>query len=889
MNNAELYINGALCDISGDLNIRLNRQLISPGELNSKDAQYSYSITLPSTAANNAILNYANVEETGNKFNRIYTAEIVVGGVRLSGYYFRLSNISPATGYKGNLYTPTLKSIKDIFGDIKLNQNPEFRIPFVDFAAYVTYYNNLAVSSPQPAIFPYVLYGVLPKVAQPDGSYTPRTVWDSSVRLGIQDVPPSINTLQMLKHIFNSQGYKLSGSAFNDPRLTSLYMSYQNDVEYVQPWNYGQHSRVHLTGRWGSLLNQRVGGINPERKVNEIDAGAILYAVDLFDANNTNLNVIEDPGANVLSRLITDPDGRTSLSAQVRIPTAGFYKVQLDCSLAIDNTDIYPILDSEIQRISGHSDFNNSDFTHNIYEMRLVRDRGKADFNIADQRINGTFFDDNLPQNTTFDADNIPKYFPKAPNDAQINMIDAKQDVNHVLGFGFGILGLGDVAHINPLETADYAQIQAAKPAQSYDLVNTEGVYTKLAINSTGYSKYDRIDGGSTLGYRDTDRYKIQLDGAPANYAQRGRFNNSAAPDTVYYGQGHAAAVVWFEAGEMVSLLSVSTQGTWHNAFIDPFYGWVNQEMQFDLLIEPYRAESEWLKIDEAGTGTAPMNWNDPVTFDTDNIDLVKFLSATVKTDDFIDNFCKAYNLKLSQIVPGAFTLDVKQAKRAVSNRFIDMDGKASILDRSNTPVNLPSSYVIGFTVNKDEEGYVTTQDDGGGQYDTGVIGGTIVTQTSFFSYNWFKNITKGLDTLALPAISLHEAYDLTLAYVDAMLKRDTNLAQRFWYFDGALPGSYDFNGAPMVLAKVSNELANQSVLNYKNAKNSILNNYFTIIISPASHYTELAAYLTPAEYQAMNGSIKIKFNGDLYYIAELNAYDPTNNNQTTLKLIRKI
>ena len=57
MDNTELYINKRLCDISDSISIRLNRQLINPAELNTKDAQYSYSITLPATGNNNDIGN----------------------------------------------------------------------------------------------------------------------------------------------------------------------------------------------------------------------------------------------------------------------------------------------------------------------------------------------------------------------------------------------------------------------------------------------------------------------------------------------------------------------------------------------------------------------------------------------------------------------------------------------------------------------------------------------------------------------------------------------------------------------------------------------------------------------------------------------------------------
>ena len=279
----ELYINNRLCDVGRDFGVRLNRQLLNPGELNTKDAQYSYSITLPPTSNNHAIFNYANIEETANKFNREYRAELIINSVRVFVGLFRLSEIT-RDKYKGNLYIPATKSIKDIFGELKLNENPEYRIEFKDFAEYVSYYNILAATGPQMAIFPYTLYGVLPKVpvSRENAEYTPPDLWDDSVRMGMQDLAPSLNPLLILKHIFRSQGYNLVGTAFDDERLTRLYMSYKNDADYVQPWNYGYHGRIHLKGEWSNIHNLRKSAseINLERGVFETyqDDGAELHA-----------------------------------------------------------------------------------------------------------------------------------------------------------------------------------------------------------------------------------------------------------------------------------------------------------------------------------------------------------------------------------------------------------------------------------------------------------------------------------------------------------------------------------------------------------------------------------------------------------------------------------
>lgn len=1153
MINTELYINGKLADTSGDTGVRLNRQLINPAELNTKDAQYSYSISLPPSAINHAIFYFANIEETKDKFNRLYTAELIVNSVRIFQGNFRLSNVT-AKGYKGNLYIPAAKTIKDIFGELKLNQNPEYRIPFEDFATYINLYNGLAEVEPQAAIFPYVLYGVLPKVPlnKNANTYSARNLWDASVRLGMQDLAPSINPLIMLRHIFNAQGYTLGGSAFDDERIAQLYMSYKNADDYVQPWNYGQHAKIQINGGWSTRYNYRTGGEQLERAINQgNDATGATYGIDLFDAANTSLTVVEDSGGNVLRKEVNDGSGMTYLNAQIRIPTSGFYKIKFNASLHVFDWENWRTTDpaTGVQHIGGRTSNANNNFNDNIYEIRLCRDKGSADFGLSGPRLNGLFYYNNQPQNGTFDGNNIPKYFPQV-GDGQINFIDQAQDKAHLLGFNFGRHTPVNVApfpqiNIQPANPDFYnpkagldpnAQVLVAKPALSWDTSETTDKVTRLAIDAPGYWKYGRIgnfdnegdnpnidldysggpfvngkvlddngnpedpsggnltsrisgyfinlitgfqspnpdwevsdfielasynnlafssevedgenvaitafydinlqyigfgiqgpapadppvtytnepvnppadaayvrlsgliaepmditadsaadgniilnrfqlarfytylietdpadnytgyayihngatlaplsvvefingvaefntayaplitvdpkltlylktanydvngtltisrriEGGSedVIDWELTNKYKIELDNAPANYARCGQYNNGAQ-DGNWYAQGEANAVVWLEAGELLTIASVSSEGRYRRDGMHSTYGLTAHEILYDLSIQPFRVDADWLKVSLSGNGTAVMDWNDPVNFDTDSINLVGFLSADVKTDDFIDNFCKAFNLRLSQLDATTFALDVKQSKTAVSSQYINLDNIATVSDRSNAPLGLPSLYKLGFTVDPEEEGYVVSGDDGGGQYETGATEENIVEQKSNFSYNWFKDITKveaGDDpVLPIPIISKADVWALTMPYPEAMRKRYTDLATRFWYFDGLLNdlgAVFSFNGADIHIAKVSNEIQALSILNYKNRRFTILDNFFTVLINGSSHYTEVEAYLTPAMYDQLNGSIMAMFNGDLYYVAELSGYDPAAKNKTKIKLIRKI
>lgn len=1049
MTNVELYINSRLCDVDKSFGVRLNRQLLKPGELNTKDAQYSYSITLPGTAANNAVFGYANIEETRNKFNKGYRAELIINSVRVFVGNFLLTEVSQ-TKYKGNLYVPAAKSIKDIFGETKLNENPECRLYFnenEDFAGFISRNNQNAANGSQMAIFPYVLYGVLPKVplTLDSNNYSARNIWDTSVRMGIQDIAPSINILKALDHIFRSRKLRLTGTAFDDERLARLYMSYKNENNYVQPWNYGYLAFMKIRGYWSNVR----GNLNKfERNGYQTDYdGQTYYSSDLLDATNTDidLNNIYDPGANILVNDTNDNSGQTWTQCQVRIPSSGFYKVHLKADLSIDK---HPNGDSDgwrggydgMQFVGGDSsdDRNANSFRKKRYEIKLLRDRGTGDFGLANGKIDRVYYRDNLNQNETWDEENLPKHFPSpgysdSGKYCETMIVDPAQNPNYVVGMAWGNRHSNNPL-VSNMERTDFGTILAAKTGLSWDVSANPTNPAKVGLPNVGYMKYGPLgnydddsenpnmnidysggewvynkglddDGnlvdlpegvtsivlrrfllpkystfnliippgagytgkvfihrslsyptsaavyefdengklsfdsqpsssstgsktflsmylnyddaqpegvkfdiseslvinrtydteGDAIDWEQTKKFKMTLNNAPESYASRG-WHKGNYINNDWYASGEVNAIVWLDAGELLTIASVSDQGRYKRHSSKGKYGWTKHAIDFELDIAPFRTNEDWLKVNSAGNGIGTMDWDDDTNFDTDSIDLVKFLPADVKTDDFIENFCKAFNLILSQTGTNSFSLDVKQTKAAVSSLFINLDNLASVKDRSNQPLGLPSLYRLGFTVDQEEEGYVATGEDGGGSFETGAIIESIAEQKSNFSYNWFKDITKvqtgGNVVLPIPIISKAEVWASTMTYPDAMKKRYSNLAARFWYFDGLLNdlgANFEFNKEPLKIAKVSNTLPNRCTLNYKRETQTILDNFFTLLIDAGSHYTEIEGYLTPQQYEQLDGAIMAMFNGDQYYVAELSGYDPLGRNKTKIKLIRKI
>lgn len=1113
-----------------DAGIRLNRKLIDPTSLSAKDAQYSYKVTLPGTRRNDVIFNYARIEETRNKFTRVYNAELIARGVQIFTGAFRLAEA--VDNYSGNLYVPGVKTVKDIFGDLYLNKLPEHRIPFSAFAESVTQINKAAKLSPQWCMFPFILYGLLPKIPATKGTdtYTAKTLWDDTVTFGIQDMPPAVNVMKLIRHMFESQGYEIAGSAFDDTDLTGLYMSYRNASDYVQPWNYGYLGNMSLHGEWGSAVNARSGAEDLERGVNtSSDDTGVVYSTDLLDSTNVKLTVLADPGGNILNRTNADPsDGKTWVSGQIRVPASGLYKVRFRASLQVSDRWAWRETESVtgVQHIGGRTDNAENKLIDNIYEIKLLRDNKTADFGVSAAKLDGSFFYDNLPQSTTFDEVSIPKYFPQVGANGQINMIDVAQNKHALLGFQFGANGDGGLSerYINPKDTnSAFAQVMAAKPAFSWDSASNGDTPTRLSINSPGYWKYGRlgapgadgddpnadvdysggnkvtgktigpngelmghstadldvrIDGyytsktngaliassrwkcsemldvrvysnivvsfgsepnntvsnicfydanmaflsngsssmvsvtnravtppsgaayvricglaasgmtitatvagvdtiilnkfeilrqyrysftapsaagyvgnlylfnGATLhsvipfvngvavvdttfadipgfqplvtfylknegfdvdgtliihrsinpdvadiiGYGGSNKYSISLLNAPQVFAKRGMYKG-AMQNEYWYAQGDASAVVWLEAGELLTVASVSSEGRYRQNGMHSTFGVVAHTIDFNLDIQPFRTDIDWLKVNYAGRGLAAMNWNDGVNFDKDSIDLVKFLSADMKADEYIDNVCKALNLALTQTSATSFSLDLRPTRQKQARPGIDLTRTFALDGKVNSPLGLPSSYKLGFTIDTDEEGYMRTGEDGGGSYVTGATDGDVLEQKTSFSYCWYKGITKDGVTLPVPIISKNDPWLASSAYKSAMLTRYTDQAYRLFYYGGTLNElgtSFSINGASVEVAKAVNVSKSALSLTYEAGASSILDKYFTIIVDGSSDFTEIEGFLTAQQYASLYHSAEASFNSDVYYVAEVSAYDPTGRNKTKVKLIKR-
>lgn len=873
--NIELYIGDRLCDIGNpeNLGIYLKRVFIKPSELSVKDAQKSYEISLPATATNNEIFNYTNVEEVQGKFKVYDKARLYIDGILILDGKFRMSQITK-DAYIGNLGVPAAKTVKDIFGETMMNQAGKWLIPFSGVKDITTYntgghevdkYGEIS-----PCIFPLVLYGLLPKY-DPTGRYYDASgnynlIYDESVLFRKNDLPPSVNCIHMLQQLFSNAGCTLTGSAVSDERINNLYVSYKNPNDHQMLWG---SSRMKVKGKWNNYVDGVISGYSYPMD-GRVPAETEAIGAYLLNSNNTTIIEYEDPGGNIT---ISDSDGRSPKVTKITIPQSGLYKIEFDVEFAVfPNTQTTTHRPPWPRIIAGKLD-------NPMYEIKVIRS-ASGSFSSA-YLFDNSYYYDNLDQ-TEGNTNNI------YPLTHGVNFIDPKQSKEMLCGFAWGGDTSSETKYKNPrIENEKQHNPMAISGGKSWSIKESDGTEDRFysAVKSKGYAT---LANPNSLG-----KFVVELENAPETYTER---NDDTKAN------GHIAQVVWLEEGEQIAIVSTSS---YNNS--DRY--WSHHEVKFDLSITPFAYYRNWLTVNVYNSSDTPMDWENNPSFDEGQISLINFLPSDVKVNDWIDNFCKTFNLELTGKGDTDFELNIKNNSIPDSTaNSIDLDRHADIQQRQNETLKLPYLYELGFAADNNEEGYYETMEDktdpktgrktgektvnsgnnGGGKFYTGSDESNKVTQTSSFSYNWFKHLIDkdGNPLIDVPVILDREAW--AGDYKEMMDKTYYDKTQRFWYQSGTF--EIDLTSKDKVTASlVSNELnkTRKLILDYEDKADSIMRNFFFLLINN-NQYTTVECYLAPEEYNNLDKAL-VKFNGDLYYTAEVDGYDPLCKKKCRLKLIRKI
>lgn len=883
----ELYINNRLCDIASpeSLGVYLRRQFIKPSEMNTKDGQMSYSITLPASDTNNDILGYVNREEVQGKFSRFYPARLYIGGVKVFDGQFMLVEIGRLK-YEGNLVIVAKKPISDIFADKYMNQTGEWLIDFKSLDD-ITRLNN---EPNPPCVFPFVLYNLIRRETE-KGKVTDRDVIDDSAVFTIEDFPASVNCIQMLVKIFKESGYDLSGTALADERLNKLYVSYKNPNDYEMSFGV---NNIGVNVKWSNLKDGHA-----ESNVSRHPSGATIdidgeksidiYSCNLFDISKENGTIDILSG----SMHITSNDNPNNDNISIKVPKSGIYRVSIDANFDIDtNIDVVgggnagtniPLISSAVSKYN-YPRGTKYDTDKLAFELKVLRNNKS----IGDVIHDNNFFRNNQNQDSDIDGSIYPR-------EGAVNFIDPKQNKNILCGFAFG-------AHYvipntrNPADTSGRkANPMAITGGKSWSARLQDGFKDRAAISAVRSGGYIERQSGNFIP---TNRFVVDIipkidDDVPEN----NDFLPMAIRNDSMSGKGQITQYVWLDKGDDISVVTSCHSSFYRSDDRETKPAWIYQHIDFTLRLEPFMSSDGWIRVNSDGSSTQQMDANDTPTMLKDKINLIDFLPSNIKVNDWIDNFCKAFNLLLTRIDDKKYELNVKNVRliTGVSN-LIDLDNRANVYQSRNESLKLPYKYELGFTIDRNEQGFVESGNDGGGIFSTRSFEDKVINQTSIFSYNWFKQLydSNRNPLIKVPVITDREIWEGELyEYEDKSKEQYLDKSQRFWYrsdekFNVTLGIGRTAKQIEAMIVKGELDDIRRMVLNYDNTPFSITNNYFLLLANSENSYTIVDAHITPEEYQRLDTTL-IKFNGDLYHVAEIDEYDPLMRKKAILKLIRRI
>lgn len=302
------------------------------------------------------------------------------------------------------------------------------------------------------------------------------------------------------------------------------------------------------------------------------------------------------------------------------------------------------------------------------------------------------------------------------------------------------------------------------------------------------------------------------------------------------------------------------------------------------------------------------------------NLNLFNFTNKKTKVVDWINNVIKAFNLELTQD-GNTVSIDINRGVKKTINYAIDVDDRVNNDEVKTEYISYPKEMSVKYKIDTEEYGfeYSVPQDKINLEnwYDYGESGYTVInlsddsyeastqnTQTNF-SYTWYCPFTwKQVDysstsgyvengnsaTTMIPVIEKSEYMADGYGDEEAMTHDGYSFTQRFWFRQ---PRSSQY----VYLSDHQHEKVYFTYpvnsydgfhLSYKDTEKSIVSEYFNVAPMLSSNYVIMDVYLTPQEFQEIKGGALIHFDKDLHYTSEIQGYDPSGKNLTTLKLIKK-
>lgn len=376
---------------------------------------------------------------------------------------------------------------------------------------------------------------------------------------------------------------------------------------------------------------------------------------------------------------------------------------------------------------------------------------------------------------------------------------------------------------------------------------------------------------------------------------------------------GYVSCMVWLNKNDIIEPMVVHRE--YHDIAGNPVN--YNTTTTVNIKMTAF-TDKGYEKVKSEGNN----RYDAPVEFPV-NLNLFNFTNKETKVVDWINNVTKAFNLNVTQD-SNSVDIDINRGVKKTITYAIELDDRVNSSEAISEFISYPREMSVQYKTDIEEYGFEYSvvsrypeHIDDSDWYKWGDSGFTVIklsddsyettTQNTStdFSYNWYCPFTwkqvnwdstsgyveTGVSaTTMMPVIEKSEYMAEGYGYEEAMKHDGYSLTQRFW-FRQTPSDQYvilsDNNHESVYLSYPTNSYEGFH-LSYKDTEKSIVSEYFNVAPMLSSNYVNIDAYLTPEEYTELKGGVMAHFDDDLYYISEINGYDPSGGNPTSLKLIKK-
>lgn len=746
-----LYVNGEKCDVGND-NINLNKEFETTDELEILEASYSYSFTLPFTLTNKRIFGWSESFDVGGKFDRIYKAQLYSNETLILDGNLLLNEINE-DGYDVNIYKPQQVSVKDILGDLQLNEiaphmkgiNKYDDINTInDYVLNYSYGANLPSSTDaylklqydNHICFPYALY------SYPYNKVDSSKVTDEKHQqyLGFEDnafdmnnIFPAFNVLSVLKDIFKTKDLKLQGNIFSNKIFTDLYQTFGR-IDYKQ-YLEKKNSAYYLEYQCG--YNMVKGG-----RISNTLVMTNIFQSELcgFDApllsDNSDIIIL----SNDYDMMRKGTSGYT-----VTVPKSGWYQISFNGMFSYVQRphSFYMAQDGRTSVVGLLSSRGNGTLRHCPFEFQVKKGRALGNTQMyglitsvpsvpidyssgqtvfceeVAKNVAATYvrFVDRLPQNNkTMVLKNYSGYdisdficgarFGRSNNGYnQTVKFKGGQDKN----YGDNVLD-GHTAHC--CLPKDGCEIKGGELIKmyEYDVSTYNGEQTattycydynsaQAMVTQDSYSNVDAYLNARKEG----DRLRTTLDPSSA-ISYVGQRNNTASVNGGSQSGGYCdvSTCVWLEEGELINteilVPAYWTADTWKGWDKKWEKGVVDTNLRYTFSMGYINDDKEWSPNDEE---PIPDIWKMRENRTTNVNELLPEDSA----NDYLENFLKTFNLKIKKVSEDTYSIDYSNIYTA-NGKVLKLDEYAHHQDAKYSRLDIPSTISMKFTIDKKEQGF---------------------------------------------------------------------------------------------------------------------------------------------------------------------------------------